>query len=88
METCNTLDLNPNVKPIFHTFELEEMYGNICCNYEKSHPSKPHHPTTKAQKTTHIQLLCNYPLDITTIVQLYPWKYKVLTNKLPYQKVS
>jgi hypothetical protein len=41
-------------------------------HYEKSHPSKPHYPTTKTQKITHIQLLYNYPLSITTIVQLSP----------------
>ncbi len=30
-------------------------------HYEKLHFSKPYYPTTKTQKTTHIQLLCNYP---------------------------
>jgi len=33
METYNNLYLNPNAKPIFHTFELEDMLeksGNIC----------------------------------------------------------
>jgi hypothetical protein len=39
-------------------------------HYEKSHTSKPHYTTIKIQKTTQIQLLCNYPLGITTIVQL------------------
>jgi len=34
-------------------------------HYEKPHSLKPHYLTTKTQKTTHIQLLCNYPLDIT-----------------------
>jgi hypothetical protein len=46
-------------------------YANICVfrfHYEKSHPLKPHYPTIKTQKTTHIQLLCNYSLGITTIV--------------------
>jgi hypothetical protein len=33
-------------------------------HYEKLHSLKTHHPTTKAQKKTHIQLLCNYPLKI------------------------
>ncbi len=33
---------------------------------------KPHYPTTKTQKITHIQLLCNYLLGIKTNVQLYP----------------
>ncbi len=39
-------------------------------HYEKLCPVKPHYLTTKIQKTTHIQLLCNYPLNITTITQL------------------
>jgi len=30
-------------------------------HYEKSHRSKPHYLTTKTQKTTHVQLLCNHP---------------------------
>jgi hypothetical protein len=83
--------MSPNVEPILQIFELEEMLkksGNTCYYYKKSCPSKPHHPATKAQKTIHIQLLWNYPLGITTIVQLSPWKYGVLTNKLPCQKVS
>jgi hypothetical protein len=42
------------------------------CHYEKLHLLKPHYLATKIQKTTHIQLLCNYPLGITTIVQLSP----------------
>jgi hypothetical protein len=29
-------------------------------HYEKSRPLKPHYLTTKTQKTTYIQLLCNY----------------------------
>ncbi len=37
-------------------------------HYEKLHLSKPHYSTTKTQKIIHIQLLCNYPLDITTSV--------------------
>jgi hypothetical protein len=56
--------------------------------YEKSCLLKPHYPATKTQKTTHIQLLCNYPLGITTIVQLSPYKYNVLINKLPCQKIN
>jgi hypothetical protein len=34
-------------------------------------------------KKSHIQLLCNYPLDITTSMQLSHWKYGELINKLP-----
>jgi len=36
----------------------------------KSFPSKPHYLATKTQKTTHIQLMCNYFLGITINVQL------------------
>jgi hypothetical protein len=31
-------------------------------HYEKLRMLKPHYPVTKTQKTTHIQLLCNYLL--------------------------
>jgi hypothetical protein len=34
--------------------------------------TETHYFATKTQKTTHIQLLCNYPLGITTIIQLSP----------------
>jgi hypothetical protein len=57
-------------------------------DYEKSHLLKPHYPATKILKTIHIQLLCNYPLGITTIVQLSFLKYDVLINKLPCQKIN
>jgi hypothetical protein len=39
-------------------------------HYEKSCLLKPHYLVTKTQKTIDIQLLCNYPLDITTTMQL------------------
>jgi hypothetical protein len=52
------------------------------------HYKKSRYPTTKAQKTTHIQLLCNYSLDITTILQLFSLEYEVLINKLQYQKIN
>ncbi len=41
-------------------------------HYEKLHLLKPHYPITKTQKTTHIQLFYNYPLGITTTMQLSP----------------
>ncbi len=44
----------------------------LCIHYEKSHLLKPHYPAIKTQKIICIQLLCNYPLGITTIVQLSP----------------
>jgi hypothetical protein len=47
-------------------------------HYEKLHPLKLHYLATKIQKTTHIQLLCNYP----------PYKYGLLINKLSCQKIS
>ncbi len=52
-------------------------------HYEKSHPPKPHYIVTKTQKQILMQLFCNYPLGITIIVQLSPYKYGVLINKLP-----
>ncbi len=50
--------------------------------------SKPHYPATKVQKPTYIQLLCNYPLGITITMQLSPWKYRELINKLSCQKIN
>jgi hypothetical protein len=41
-------------------------------HYEKLCPLKSHYPATKCLKKPHIQLLCNYPLGITTIMQLSP----------------
>jgi hypothetical protein len=41
-------------------------------HYEKLHPPKPHFLVIRTQKTICIQLLCNCPLDITTIMQLSP----------------
>jgi hypothetical protein len=57
-------------------------------HYEKLCLLKPHYPTIRAQKTTRIQLLNNYPFGITTLMQLSPWKYGELTNKLPRQKIN
>jgi hypothetical protein len=57
-------------------------------HYEKLSPSKPHYPTTKIKKPTHIQLLCNYLLGITSNVQLSFYKCDVLINKLPHHKIS
>jgi hypothetical protein len=54
----------------------------------KLYLSKPHYPATKDQKKTHIQLSFNYPLGISTIVQLSPLKYEVLINKLLHEKIS
>jgi len=39
--------------------------------YEKLRLLKLHYPATKTQRTTHIQLLCNYFLGITINVQLF-----------------
>jgi hypothetical protein len=41
-------------------FKNQENYTLF--HYEKLCLSKPHYFVTKTQKTTHIQLLCNYPL--------------------------
>jgi hypothetical protein len=40
-------------------------------HYEKLRPSKPHCPTTRVQKTTCIQLLCNYP-SVLQLLCNYP----------------
>jgi hypothetical protein len=62
--------LNPNflIISIFH--------------YEKLCLPKSHYPTARVQKSTCIQILCSYPLDTTTIMQLSPLKYMELINKL------
>jgi len=49
-----------NWKFIFFSFSLNPT----TFHYDKSHLLKTHHLATKVQKTTHIQLLCNYPLKI------------------------
>ncbi len=76
--------------------ENELIHSNLCgplphfllswvrYHYKQLHPLKPYYPTTKTQKTTRIQALCNYLLGITTSVQLSPYKYGVLINKLPH----
>ncbi len=53
------------------------------CHYEKSCSLKPHYLAIKTPKKTCIQLLCNYPLGITTTMQLSFYKYGGLINKLP-----
>jgi hypothetical protein len=60
------------------------IFTLVMCHYKKSRMLKPYYPTPKTQKTTHIQLLCNYPLGITTTMQLSPLKYGSLINKLPH----
>jgi hypothetical protein len=56
-------------------------------NYEKFCPPKSHGLATKVQKSTLIQLLCNYPFDFTTTMQLSPWKYGELMNKFAHQTI-
>ncbi len=58
----------------------ESYYKNLCL-------LKPHKHVIKIQKTIHIQLLCNYPLGITTSVQLSSSKYGLLINKLHVKKL-
>jgi hypothetical protein len=51
---------------------LMQMLNLILNNtYEKLHPLKTHYPTTKTQRTTHIQLFCNYFLGIITNVHQF-----------------
>jgi hypothetical protein len=57
---------------MFH-YSLIKMINQMAhTHYEKLCLLKPHYIATKTLKTCHIQLLCNYPLGITTIVQLSP----------------
>ncbi len=58
------------MQPLIPFFVSIDFYGSIAyCftlfdenwHYEKSHMWKPHYPGTKTQKTTHVQILCNYP---------------------------
>jgi hypothetical protein len=47
---------------IMHKENVDFLPHFLSCKkkpYEKLHPLKPHYPTTKTQKTIHIQLLCN-----------------------------
>ncbi len=58
-------------------FHLYTNKGSRRCNVRNRNLPKSHYLITKTQKITHIQLLRNYPLGITTIVQLlcnYPLK--------------
>jgi len=82
----------------YNTFNLEkvkerkiENFPSFLCStphYEKLRSLIPQYLGIKAQKTTHIQLLCNYPLGITTIMQLSHWKYEESINKLSCQKIN
>jgi hypothetical protein len=57
--------------------------------YEKLCLLKAHGLAIRVPKTTHLQLLCNHPFQgIIIIMQLSPWKYGELINKLPSQKIN
>jgi hypothetical protein len=49
-----------------HDFGIGPLGGH----YEKLCLLAPHDLQLKLKKTIHIQLLCNYPFGITTVVQL------------------
>jgi hypothetical protein len=51
-----------------HTINNRKHCSILSIHYEKSPLLKPHYPAIKTQKKICKQLLCNYPLDITTIV--------------------
>jgi hypothetical protein len=63
--TITNVNMHMHTLNIWHWWHsinfLCHMEFNIANYNEKSCPSKPHYPTTKIQKTTHIQLLFNYP---------------------------
>ncbi len=56
-------------------------------HYEKSWLPKPHYPTTKLQKTTRIQLLCNYPWVLQLLCSYPPYKYEELMNNCHNRKL-
>jgi len=72
----STIKIAKNTTPL----DLHNLIDYI--HYEKLCLPKPHCPTTRAQTTICTQLLCNYPLNTITIMQLFPLKYKELINKL------
>jgi hypothetical protein len=51
-----------------HIINIRKHCSILCIHYEKSPLLKPHYPTIKTKKKNCIQLLCNYPLGITSIV--------------------
>jgi hypothetical protein len=55
MKQIGTHPISNDIHPT-NTYQLMHVH----CN-EKLCPSKLHYLATKTQKTTHIQLLCNYP---------------------------
>ncbi len=60
------------LKESLSCYDIRIRYPSKNQHYEKLHPLKPHCPIIEAQKTIHIQLLCNYPLGITITMQLSP----------------
>jgi hypothetical protein len=50
--------------PLFDSPRCLISFCKTNYHYEKSHSSKPHYHATKTQKTTHVQLFCNYLLGI------------------------
>ncbi len=55
-----------------HTINNCKRCSILCIHYEKSRLLKPHYLAIKTQAIICIQLLCDYPLGFTTIVQLSP----------------
>jgi hypothetical protein len=77
--------LQKSMRFIFNTTSLYQGMDQtmiMFLHYEKLHPPKPHCIATKTQKSIRIQILCNYLLGITTTMQISPYKYGVLINKL------
>ncbi len=70
--TLITWQSSKGVITLTHTINNHKHCSILCIHYEKSCLLKPHYPTIKTQKTICVQLLCNYPLGITTTVQLSP----------------
>jgi hypothetical protein len=83
IRVCDIISYVENLWPIYVGLSLKPYF-----HYVKLRPPKPHYHVLKTQKTYCIQLLCNYPLGITTIVQLSLYKYGILINKLSCQKIN
>ncbi len=62
----------------FETFVMQQGSNQIVNmlleHYKKLHLLKPYNYETRIQKTTCMQLLCNYSLGITTTYPLERWE--------------
>jgi hypothetical protein len=69
---CHKVEILPSDKGSIKKQFFFRSKGLTMKHYKNLCSSKPHYRITKIQKKIHIQLLCNYPLGITTTMQLSP----------------